>query len=143
MTDAGLFIIPMAVTMLFASPLAGRLGALGFVVLAVAHDSPWPVYVANGVLGIGVGLAFASLANLVVSAVEPAQTGEATGINTIMRTIGGTLGAQIASTIVASSAGGSGYPTAFWLSAAALGVAALSALAGPSARPRTAVEIPA
>ncbi|HEY0449033.1 MFS transporter [Actinophytocola sp.] len=149
-TGAGLFIIPMAVTMLFASPLAGRLGArvgfkvplvaacvvgaAGFVVLAVAHDTAWPIYLANGVLGIGVGLAFSALANLVVAAVTPAQTGEATGINTIMRTIGGTFGAQIASTIVASSAGESGYTTAFWLSAAALAVAALSALAGPGGR---------
>jgi EmrB/QacA subfamily drug resistance transporter len=153
-TEAGLFIVPMAVTMLFASPLAGRIGtavgfrlplvlacvvgAMGFVLLAVAHDTQWPIYLGNGVLGIGVGFAFASLANLVVSAVAPHQTGEATGINTIMRTIGGTFGAQIASTIVtAEFVTGtripveSGYSTAFVLSAVAMGVAALAAAAGP------------
>ncbi len=153
-TQAGLFIIPMAVTMLFASPLAGRIGAkagfklplvlacvigaAGFVLFAVAHGEPWPIYLGNGILGIGVGFAFASLANLVVGAVDPRQTGEATGINTIMRTIGGTFGAQIASTIVTAEvvAGTrfpveSGYTTAFVLSAIAMGVAALVALAGP------------
>jgi EmrB/QacA subfamily drug resistance transporter len=153
-TGAGLFIIPMAVTMLFASPLAGRLGAMlgfkvplvlacvvgavGFVLFAVAHDTQWTIYLGNGVLGIGVGFAFASLANLVVNAVDPRQTGEATGINTIMRTIGGTFGAQIASTIVTSELipgtripTESGYTTAFTLSAIAMGVAALAALAGP------------
>jgi hypothetical protein len=74
----------------------------------------------------------------VVNAVAPHQTGEATGINTIMRTIGGTFGAQIASTIVtAEFVTGtripveSGYSAAFVLSAVAMGVAALAAAAGP------------
>ncbi len=165
-TEAGLFIIPMAVTMLFASPLAGRIGAkagfklplvlacvvgaAGFVVFAVAHGTQWPIYLGNGILGIGVGFAFASLANLVVGAVDPRQTGEATGVNTIMRTIGGTFGAQIASTIVTGEVipgtrfpVESGYTTAFVLSAIAMGVAALVALAGPgrlvpAARPAVA-----
>lgn len=156
-TEAGVFVLPMAVTMLFASPLAGRIGArvgfkiplvlatligaLGFVLFAVAHDAEWTIYLGNAVLGIGVGFAFASLANLVVGAVEPRQTGEATGVNTIMRTIGGSLGAQIAATIVVSAhAAGtsvpaeSGYTTAFALSAIAMGLAALAALAGPGSR---------
>ena len=164
-TEAGLFIIPMAVTMLFASPLAGRigartgfkmplvlacvLGAAGFVVFAVAHDTPWTVYAGNGIIGIGVGFAFAALANLVVAAVDPRQTGEATGVNTIMRTIGGTFGAQIASTIVAGEfiAGTrfpveSGYTTAFVLSAIAMGVAALVALAGPGRHAPAAATAP-
>ncbi|UOZ03367.1 MFS transporter [Amycolatopsis sp. WQ 127309] len=163
-TQAGLFIIPMAATMLFASPLAGRLGAvlgfklplvlacvigaLGFALFAAAHGTPWPLYVGNGIIGVGVGFAFASLANLVVSAVDPRQTGEATGINTIMRTIGGTLGAQIAATIVTSSLVPgtrtpveSGYTTAFTLSAIAMGVATLAALAVPG-RLRKAAPAP-
>ncbi|CAM5287965.1 MFS transporter OS=Streptomyces tendae OX=1932 GN=GUR47_35220 PE=4 SV=1 [Streptomyces tendae] len=153
-TEAGLFMVPMAVTMLIASPLAGGIGAalgwklplvlacligvVGFVVYAGAHDTEWTMYVGSGVLGIGVGVAFAALANLVVSAVDRSQTGEATGINTIMRTIGGSLGAQIAASIVASETtpgtrvpAESGYTTAFVMSAIALGLATLAALAGP------------
>ncbi|MFD7465933.1 MFS transporter [Streptomyces tendae] len=153
-TEAGLFMVPMAVTMLIASPLAGGIGAalgwklplvlacligvVGFVLYAGAHDTEWTMYVGSGVLGIGVGFAFAALANLVVSAVDRSQTGEATGINTIMRTIGGSLGAQIAASIVASETipgtrvpAESGYTTAFVMSAIALGVATLAALAGP------------
>lgn len=155
-TEAGLFMVPMAVTMLFASPPAARMGAavgfklplvlaclvgvVGFVVYATAHDSEWAMYAGSGVLGIGVGFAFAALANLVVGAVDPRQVGEATGINTVMRTIGGSLGAQIAASIVASQTvpgttvpAESGYTTAFVMSAVALGVAALAALAGPGA----------
>ncbi|MFF0425641.1 MFS transporter [Streptomyces sp. NPDC004520] len=153
-TESGLFMVPMAVTMLIASPLAGRLGAavgwklplvlacligvVGFAIYAGAHDTEWTMYVGSGVLGIGVGFAFAALANLVVSAVDRSQTGEATGINTIMRTIGGSLGAQIAASIVVSETipgtripVESGYTTAFVMSAVALGVATLAALAGP------------
>jgi EmrB/QacA subfamily drug resistance transporter len=153
-TQAGLFMVPMAVTMLFAGPLAGRIGAragfrsalvlacvigaAGFVLFAVAHSNEWTVYLGSAVLGIGIGFAFASLANLVVTAVDARQTGEATGINTIMRTIGGAIGAQVAAAVVASGriAGTSipaesGYTVTFVLSAIAMGLAALAALAGP------------
>lgn len=148
-TGAGLFMLPMAVTMLVASPLAGRMGArtgfrlplvlacvigaAGFVGYAVAHTAAWAVAAASAVLGVGVGFAFASVANLVMQAVEPRQSGEAAGINTIMRTVGGAVGAQTAATVV--TAGGapaeSGYTAAFLVSAAALALAAVAALAHP------------
>ena len=51
-------------------------------------------------LGFGIGMSFASMANLIVEAVPQHQTGEATGMNTIMRTVGGAFGAQIAAAIV-------------------------------------------
>ncbi|MWA08062.1 MFS transporter [Streptomyces sp. BA2] len=162
-TGAGLFMVPMAVTMLIASPLSGRIGAavgfklplvlscligvVGFAIYAAGHDREWAMYVGSGVLGIGVGLAYAALANLVVAAVDPRQTGEATGINTIMRTIGSSLGAQIAASIVASETvpgtkipAESGYTTTFVMSAIALGVAALAALAGPGSLRGTAAS---
>jgi hypothetical protein len=104
------------------------------LLLAVAHDRQWPVYVGNGVLGF----AFASLVNLVVSAVDPRQTGEATGVNTIMRTIGGTFGAQLAATIVTANPGEAGYTTAFTLSAIAMAVAAMVASVS---RPRAVAPI--
>ena len=52
-------------------------------------------------LGIGIGLAFAALGNLIVQAVPPHQTGVAGGMNTVMRTLGGALGGQIAATFIA------------------------------------------
>jgi hypothetical protein len=58
--------------------------------------------VANGSwLGVGLGLSFAALANLIVVAVRQDQTGIATGMNTVMRTIGGAVGAQLAGTLLA------------------------------------------
>ena len=54
-------------------------------------------------LGIGIGLAFAALGNLIVQAVPPHQTGVATGMNTVMRTLGGALGGQISATFIANN----------------------------------------
>lgn len=156
-TGAGLFIIPMAIAMLVASPLAGRIGAqlgfklplvlacvinaVGFLLFSFVHDNQWSIYLGNAVIGIGTGFAFSSLANLVVNAVDQRQTGEATGINTIMRTIGGMFGALVASAVLTTEQIAdtsvpveSGYTTAFILSAIAMGVAALVALTGPGRR---------
>jgi EmrB/QacA subfamily drug resistance transporter len=152
-TEAGLFLLPSAVVMLFAGPVAGLLGsrvgsktplllgtvmcAAGFGLLAVAHDARWEIYVGSGLMGLGIGMSFASMANLIVEAVPQTKTGEATGMNTIMRTIGGALGAQIAASIVSGHllASGipeeSGYSEAFAVSAAAMLLAGLAALLIP------------
>ena len=52
-------------------------------------------------LGVGIGLAFAALGNLIVQAVPPSQTGVATGMNTVMRTLGGAFGGQLSATFIA------------------------------------------
>ena len=119
MTQAGLFLIPSTIAMMIASPLGGRLSGrfgskvplvlgstitmLAFVLLAVAHSAHWQVYLSSLLLGVGVGFAFASMANLIVEAVRPDQTGVATGMNTVMRTIGGAIGGQVAASILAAS----------------------------------------
>jgi MFS family permease len=61
-------------------------------------------------LGIGIGLAFAALGNLIVQAVPATQTGVATGMNTVMRTLGGALGGQISATFIADNVA-NGQPT--------------------------------
>ncbi len=152
-TAAGLFLLPSTVAMLVVSPLAGRLAnrvgsrvplllgslstCLAFVFLAVAHSRPWDFYVGTALLGIGIGLAFASLANLIVEAVPPEQTGVATGMNTVMRTVGGSVGSQIAASVIAATVVGHALPTehgftiAFVVAAGACALAALASLAVP------------
>jgi MFS family permease len=116
---------------------------LAFTSLAIAHDHPWEVYIGTAILGVGIGLAFASLANLIVEAVRPEQTGVATGMNTVMRTLGGSVGSQIGASVIAGTVVGQALPTehgftlAFLVAAGACGLAALASLAVP--RPARAV----
>jgi MFS family permease len=152
-TQAGLFLLPSTVMMLLISPLAGRLSArvgsrvpliggsiatcLAFVLLAIAHDQRWEIYVASGILGIGIGLAFASLANLIVEAVRPDQTGVATGMNTVMRSLGGSVGSQIGASVITGTVVGTALPTehgfelAFIIAGVACFLGALASLAVP------------
>ncbi len=154
-TESGLFLLPSALLMLFAGPLSGRLGArygsrvplalgalssgLSYALLAAFHGARIDIYLSSVLLGLGVGLALAAMANLVVEAVPPDVTGVASAINAIMRTIGGAIGAQVAAAIVsgALSEGArypaeSGFTGAFAMSAAASAVAFLVCFAIPS-----------
>jgi len=154
-TASGLFLLPSSLVMLVAAPLSGRLGtqhgsklplalgtifaAAGYFVLAWLHDARIDIYLGTVLLGIGIGLAFAAMANLTVEAVPPDQTGIASAINAIMRTVGGAIGAQISAAIVSADfvLGGrfpaeSGFVTAFALSGVGALVALLVTLAVPS-----------
>jgi MFS family permease len=148
-TEAGISMLPSTMGMLVAGPFAGRMSAsrgsrrplqigavvscVAFVVLTVAHDASWQIYLAMAIMGIGIGFAFASMANLIVEAVPPEQTGVATGMNTIVRSIGGAIGAQVSAVIIAATVTASGFPTeggftaAFATAAAVLAVGAVVA----------------
>jgi EmrB/QacA subfamily drug resistance transporter len=154
-TESGLFLLPSALLMLFAGPFSGRLGArygsrvplalgalssgLSYAWLAAFHGARIDIYLASVLLGLGVGMALAAMANLVVEAVPPDVTGVASAINAIMRTIGGAVGAQVAAAIVSGSlAEGarfpaeSGFTGAFTMSAVGSLVALLVCFAIPS-----------
>ena len=59
--------------------------------------------IAAALLGVGIGLAFAALGNLIVQAVSNHQTGVASGMNTVMRTLGGALGGQLSASFIAAN----------------------------------------
>jgi EmrB/QacA subfamily drug resistance transporter len=123
-TQAGLFLLPSAFFMLVAGAFAGKLEArfgskpplmigtgftaAAFLILVVAHDQKLGIYLSSALQGIGIGLAFASLANLIVQNVRQDQTGVATGMNTVMRSLGGAVGGQIAAAILANDVVGTG-----------------------------------
>ncbi|MBA3475754.1 MAG: MFS transporter [Actinobacteria bacterium] len=146
-TEAGLFLLPSSVAMLFAGPLAGTIGrrvgskwplaggmlvvSLGALLFAVAHDEHWHVYVASALLGIGVGAAFAAMAALIAENVDAAEMGVASGMNTVVRVVGSVIGGQVgAALLTAKTIGSSSIPaesaftTTFALSAVAALVAA-------------------
>ena len=120
--------------------------AAAFGLLAVAHSHPYDLLVSAALLGIGIGLAFAALGNLVIHAVAPHQTGAAGGMNTVMRTIGGALGGQLAATFIAGHTGPGGLPTVtgftntFWMATAFLVVCTLTGLLIPRVRATQTVQ---
>ena len=153
-TGAGLLMLPGALVMLVAGPFAGILvqrfggkfplaaGALisgaGLALMGVAHGSQGEMIVWNLVVSIGIGLAFASMPNLIFDAVPQSETGEATGFNTLVRSVGASLGSQVSAAILTGSvvAGAAlpsddAYTTAFLVSAAVAVAAALLALMIP------------
>ncbi|WP_431946942.1 MFS transporter [Actinacidiphila sp. bgisy167] len=155
-TGAGLLMLPMLIAMFLSGVLAGRLepvvgakhlltagaalGAVACGTLAAWHDRQWQVAFAAGVFGLGIGLAFASMATLIVRSVPAEQTGAATGMNANVRTIGGSIGAAVSSVLVTSRLQpsglpyASGYTHAFGLLAVLCLAAALAALLVPVRR---------
>jgi EmrB/QacA subfamily drug resistance transporter len=155
---AGLYLLPAALLMSVLGTFAGRVArrfgsklavlvgsavtALAFAWLAVAHGHPYDMLISASLLGIGIGLAFSALGNLMVEAVPPEQTGVATGMNTVMRTLGGALGGQIIATFLANNVA-HGHPTvtgfteSFTLEAAFLVVCVFAATLIPGLRTRT------
>jgi hypothetical protein len=91
-------------------------------------------------MSTGIGLAFAAMPNLILEAVPPEETGQATGVNTLVRSVGASLGSQISAAILTGSViagtalpSDAGYTTAFLVSAGIATVAALVSLAIPRA----------
>ncbi|MBA2580278.1 MAG: MFS transporter [Thermoleophilaceae bacterium] len=157
----GLFFLPSSLAMLLAGPLAGAAGtrfgaawplrfglasiALGVFLIAFFHDAPWMIFVFMMFHGIGVAAALSAVGNLVVENVSAADTGVASGMNSIMRTTGAAFGAQISSAVVTAYAIPSttvpleaGYTIALAISASAalFGLALTTLLSPPGGRMR-------
>jgi EmrB/QacA subfamily drug resistance transporter len=132
-TAAALFLLPAMLAGLICGPLCGALServggrlplafgvatmAAGLLLLAFVHEQRWQVYL-GALLAYGIGLTFAltAMTNLLLVGVPQEQTGEANGMNTMLRTVGGALGSQVvASLVVAGGASptDSGFTVAF------------------------------
>ncbi|WP_433832641.1 MFS transporter [Actinoplanes sp. CA-015351] len=112
------YLLPGAVVSIVIGPLAGRLvGRIGprFVLaiacgmsaiasasLAFLHSGKAEVIVAFVVVSCGIAMAYAAMPALLISHVEPHETGIANSVNSIMRTVGGTIGSALVITILAA-----------------------------------------
>jgi MFS family permease len=156
-TTAGLVMLPMLVLMAAAGFLTGPLtrvlslrdqlvGGAALIAastagIALVHDSLVALTIEAALFGLGLGVTFAALTNLVVASVPPHQTGVAGGMNANLRTIGSAVGTALSTAIITGSAVGGGEPTeqgyvtGFLVLAALAAGAAVVALASRSARP--------
>ena len=126
-TTAGLFLLPATIAITVVGQMAGvlerRIGSRGsliwgtvfalvsYVLLVADRTQEIEVYIAAALLGIGIGLSFSAMANLIVQNVRQEQTGVATGMNAVTRTLGGAFGGQIAATLLSSNLGTRDIPT--------------------------------
>jgi EmrB/QacA subfamily drug resistance transporter len=154
---AGLLLLPWTAMELFVAPAAGALSdriggrplmagglalqAAGLAGIAAvsSEDVGYASLVVPFVLsGIGMGMFFAPVANIVLSAVRPVEEGKASGANNAIREVGGVLGVAVLASIFAGSGGyesatafTDGLVPAIWVGAVVVAVGAVAALLIP------------
>jgi EmrB/QacA subfamily drug resistance transporter len=153
--DSSLYLLPSAAGMGLLGSVTGKVArrfgskfalvtgsavtGFAFFWLAIQHAHPYDMLITSALLGVGIGLAFSALGNLIVGAVPPHQTGVASGMNTVMRTLGGALGGQISATFIAHNVvhglpAVSGFTDTFWMATGFLIVCVFAALMVPGGR---------
>jgi MFS family permease len=127
---------------------AGIVGAIGFGYLAAEHSTTWQVISAGIVVNTAVAIAYASMPALIVTHVEPHETGIANSVNSIARSVGSSIGSAIVITVLASNVtklhlpAEGAFTLVFSLGAAGFAIVALTVLFGlPTVRRQlTSVE---
>ena len=164
--EAGLAILPWTLAPMFVAPIAGALSdrigggllmgagltlqAIGLAWLGLVSSTSveYAAMVLPFVIsGVGMGLFFAPMANVTLSAVRPQEEGQASGASNAIRELGGVFGVAVLAAIF-SRQGSYASPQAFvdgmvpavLLGSAFVAVGAVAAFAIPRARRATAVE---
>jgi EmrB/QacA subfamily drug resistance transporter len=158
--EAGLRVLPWTAMPMVVAPIAGALSdriggrpflagglalqALGLAWIAAVSSADVPYSSLVGpfiVSGIGMGMFFAPVANIVLTSVGPRDEGKASGASNAIREIGGVFGVAVLASIFARVGGyatpelfNDGLVAATWVGAAVVAVGALIALAVPGKR---------
>jgi EmrB/QacA subfamily drug resistance transporter len=155
--DSGLRVLPWTAMPLLVAPAAGALSdriggrpfivvglalqAIGLAWIAAASDATvgYGAFVGPFILsGVGMGMFFAPVANIVLSAVRRDEEGKASGANNAIREVGGVLGVAVLASVFAHYGGyesaqtfNDGLVPAIWVGAIVVGVGAVLALLIP------------
>src|SRR5262245_25383889 len=155
--EAGLRVLPWTAMPLFVAPIAGALSdriggrplmatglglqAIGLAWIAAVSTPPvsYASLVGPFILsGIGMGMFFAPVANVVLSAVRRVEEGKASGTNNAIRELGGVFGVAVLASIFTRYGGyespetfTDGLVVATWVGAAVVGTGALISLLTP------------
>ena len=157
--DAGLALLPAAVTATICAPISGRLvasrgartplvvagvatTAVAVVIALVDATTPlWVLLVAYGVYGIGFGLVNPPITNTAVSGMPRSQAGVAAAVASTSRQIGSSLGVAVSGTIVATAAGvAAGLSAAWWVVGGATLLIGVIGVLATTARARATTE---
>src|SRR5947209_1680198 len=152
---SGLRILPWTAMPIFVAPIAGALSdrigghrlmgaglalqaiGLAWIALVMTPTAPYVDFVVPfAISGFGMALFFAPVANVVLSAVTPAEEGQASGANNAIRELGGVFGVAVLASIFAHYGGYrtgttfvNGMSVAVYVGAAVVAVGALAAFA--------------
>jgi EmrB/QacA subfamily drug resistance transporter len=162
--EAGLRILPWTAMPMLVAPIAGALSdriggrpflagglalqaiGLGWIAAVSSADVGYSSLVGPFILsGIGMGMFFAPVANIVLTAVGVRDEGKASGASNAIREVGGVFGVAVLAAIFARTGGyespavfNDGLVAATWVGAAVVAAGALIALAVPGKRQPTA-----
>ncbi|MHA6692927.1 MFS transporter [Devosia sp. A449] len=119
---ASIVLMPSGLAMLAMSPIAGRLSlrvgprflliagasviAFAYLLCVVFQLNFWLIALINTIIGVGIGLGYAAMPALIMSAVPRNETGAANGLNALMRSLGTTSAAAIVGAILAGATAG-------------------------------------
>ena len=158
--EAGLRVLPWTAMPIFVAPIAGalsdRIGGRPLMATGLALQATGLAWIAAVstptvgyeslvgpfiVSGIGMGMFFAPVANVVLSAVRRDEEGKASGVNNAIREVGGVFGVAVLASLFTRYGGyespqtfNDGLVAATWVGAAVVGVGALVALVIPRKR---------
>ncbi len=158
--EAGLRVLPWTAMPMVVAPIAGALSdrigggrimgtglflqALGLAWIAAVSTADISYSSLVGpfiVSGIGMGMFFAPVANVVLSAVRPVEEGKASGANNAIREVGGVFGVAVLASIFSRYGGyespetfNDGLVVATWVGAAAVAAGAVLAFMIPPKR---------
>ncbi len=158
--QSGLRVLPWTAMPMVVAPIAGALSdriggrplmatglalqaiGLAWIALVTEPDAAYTSFVGPFIVsGIGMGMFFAPVANVVLSAVRRDEEGKASGVNNAIREVGGVFGVAVLASIFSRYGGyessetfNDGIVPALWVGAAVVGVGALVALVIPRKR---------
>jgi EmrB/QacA subfamily drug resistance transporter len=164
--QAGLAILPWTAMPMIVAPIAGSLSdrigghrlmgtglalqavGLAWIAAVTTVDLSYAsVVVPFAVAGVGMGLYFAPVANVILSAVRPEQEGQASGANGAIRELGGVFGVAVLASVFARSGGyessaafTDGMVPAVWIGALVVLAGSVAALAIKRSRGSDAAE---
>ncbi len=166
--EAGLRVLPWTAMPMVVAPIAGALSdrigggrimatglflqaaGLAWIAAVTTGDVAYTSLVGPFILsGIGMGMFFAPVANVVLSAVRPVEEGKASGANNAIREVGGVFGVAVLASLFSHYGGyesperfSDGLVVATWVGAAVVAGGAVLALLIPP-RKRVVDEVPA
>jgi EmrB/QacA subfamily drug resistance transporter len=161
---SGLRILPWTAMPMVVAPIAGALSdrlpahriigaglalqalGLGWIAAVSTPTTPYADLVAPfAISGIGMGMFFAPIANVILGAVRSEEEGQASGANNAIRELGGVFGVAVLALVFSHSGGYSnghafvdGMVPAVWIGAAVVAVGSLAAF-GITRRPKASV----